>query len=102
MTVFDKLRKQAENILERRRGPATDASDLDIEELLHELEVNYIELELQNEALLEAKKDIEASRNEYYTLFDTAPIGFVTLDDKGFITRINQAAREILGDTTDI
>jgi PAS domain S-box-containing protein len=87
------LRKQAEKILDGRK---VEEADPDFAKLIHELEVYQVELELQNEELRRTQKDLEASRNEYYALFDSAPVGFVIIDASGTITRVNRTAEEML------
>jgi PAS domain S-box-containing protein len=91
---LSRLRKQAEKIL-GGRGEGKSA-DLDFAQLLHELEVHHVELELQNEELRRTQKELGASRNEYLFLFDSAPVGFVTVNAKGLVTRANRAAEEML------
>jgi PAS domain S-box-containing protein len=93
---FVKLRKQAEKIL---GGCSVENADLDFPQLLHELEVHHIELELQNEELRRTQAELEASRHEYLSLFDSAPVGFVIANAKGLVTRANRAAEEMLGDS---
>jgi PAS domain S-box-containing protein len=70
---------------------------MDSKRLLQELEVHQVELELHNEELLRAQKELGSSRNEYFNLFDSSPVGYVTTNSKGLISRINQAAYEMLG-----
>jgi len=89
------LRKRAEKIL-KERGGGIEESDADLLHLIQELEVYQIELNLQNEELTRAQKEIEASRNEYYELYDSAPVGFVTVNPKGLVTRCNRVAEEML------
>jgi len=67
------------------------------EELLHELQVHQIELEMQNEALREAQNAVEALLDKYVELYDYAPVGYVTITDKGFIDEINLAGAVLLG-----
>lgn len=64
---------------------------------LHELQVYRIELEMQNEALREARGAAEESRDKYVELYDFAPVGYATLNDKGLITSINLAGASMLG-----
>jgi PAS domain S-box-containing protein len=93
---FVKLRKQAEKIL---GGCSVENADLDFPQLLHELEVHHIELELQNEELRRTQAELEASRHEYLSLFDSAPVGFVIVNKNGLVTRANRTAEEMLGDS---
>ncbi len=87
------LRKQAEKMLKGRR---VEEADQDFEELIQELEVHHVELDLQNEELRRTQKELEASRNEYFSLYNSAPSGFVTVGAKGLITRTNRTAEEML------
>jgi len=93
---FIKLRKRAEEILTERTGNGGKPSGIDLMESIHEIEVNQVELELQNEELLRARKELEDSRNRFYDLYNSAPVGFVTLSPKKLIVRINRTAKEML------
>jgi len=67
------------------------------ERTLHELQVHQIELEMQNRELKEAQMELEISRNRYADLYDFAPCGYMTLDEKGKINEINITCAEMLG-----
>ena len=47
------------------------------EELIHELQVHQVELEMQNEALREARLALEVSRDKYLDLYEFAPAGYM-------------------------
>jgi two-component system, sensor histidine kinase len=68
-------------------------------QVLHELRVHQIELEMQNEELRQAQEALEASRAQYFDLFDLAPVGYVPLSEKGLIMRANLTAANLLGVT---
>jgi PAS domain S-box-containing protein len=65
--------------------------------LFHELQVHQIELELQNEQLIEARNAAEQAATSFAELYDFAPVGYVTLNRTGYITRSNLAASQLLG-----
>lgn len=98
------LRKRAEEILQER---SIDLSDLSIEEtqhLIHELHIHQIELEIQNERLLKANKELfniqeqlEKVQKKYADLYDFAPVGYCAFDKEGQILEINLTAAEQLG-----
>jgi PAS domain S-box-containing protein len=76
---------------------ATVGSDTETQRVTYELEVHRIELEAQNGELRETQQQLEASRDRYADLYDFAPIGYATLDEKGHIREINLTGATLLG-----
>ncbi len=65
--------------------------------LLHELRVHQIELEAQNEELLRAQMELETTRAKYFDLYDLAPLGYCTLNERGLLVQANLSAANLLG-----
>jgi PAS domain S-box-containing protein len=70
-----------------------------IKKTLHELRVHQIELEIQNEELQRTQTQLDAQRERYFDLYDLAPIGYVTVSEKGMILEANLTAVTMLGVT---
>jgi PAS domain S-box-containing protein len=91
------LRKKAEKKLKALTAPYDETSAEDAGRLVHELRVHQVELEMQNEELRKAQARIEESRARYSDLYDFAPIGYLTLDDRGTIVEANLTGARQLG-----
>ena len=72
-------------------------SDQDVRRLYHELQIHQVELEMQNEVLNRTKRDLEATRDSYFDLYDLAPVGYLTLNKDGLIQKANLTAGTMLG-----
>jgi PAS domain S-box-containing protein len=95
---FQELRKRAEDIAGQIPAEGIgEVSPAEIRKLIHELNVHQIELEMQNEELRKSQDELAESRDEYSTLYDTAPVGFFTLDINGLIIRVNLSGTALLG-----
>ena len=64
--------------------------------LIHELRVHQIELEMQNEVLTETLSNVNTLRAKYLDLYDSAPVGYLTLDSAGRILEMNLRAAAML------
>lgn len=97
-TSTDELRRLAK---ERLTGKVTStASGLTLEEaenLFKELEIHQIELELQNEHLNAARAQLELALNQSCELYDFSPVGILSLDATGTISKLNLAGANLLG-----
>jgi PAS domain S-box-containing protein len=90
----DAVRQEAEARLaegKARETPKPARSETDLQALVHELEVHQVELEMQNEELQRSHAEAEDLRARYEELFDFAPLGYVTLDERGLIVDANLA-----------
>ena len=93
------LRQCAEKRLSERAAEAlAPMPEADLRKLTHELQVHQIELEMQNQALLEAQEEISRHLVLFKDLYDLAPIAYFTVNRDGCIVRTNTMARKLLGD----
>ncbi|OIQ88676.1 sensor protein FixL [mine drainage metagenome] len=67
------------------------------DELLIELKAYQLELETQNKSLNNMQLELEKSRDRYLDLYDSAPVGYLTLSPDGLISEINLTAAKMLG-----
>jgi PAS domain S-box-containing protein len=97
LTAADRLRRRAE---EQLRSKTTEQqlprTEEDLSRTAHELEVHQIELEMQNAELLKSRDEVEKSLNKYTDLYDFAPVGYLTIDRKGFIREMNLSTANLL------
>lgn len=93
-----KLHDLAEQMIrERGGGPAFPEARHDMDRLLHEIQVHQAELEIQNEELRRAQRQLEEARNRYALLFRDAPAGFLVVGRDGMIRQANQAFADLAG-----
>ena len=91
------LRQRAEEVLRRNPEEVREMPVGDIQDLVHELQVHQIELEMQNEELRRIQREMESARDRYLDLYDFAPVGYVTLSEKGIILEANLTVATMLG-----
>jgi|GEM_PF-5061077 len=89
------LRRRAEQTL-LDRDPTSELES-DPMRVLHELRVHQIELEIQNEELVSANRDLDALRSKFQALYESAPVGYLTLSTSGHVVDCNAKALEMLG-----
>jgi len=73
--------------------------------LIHELQVNKFELEMQNDELRRAwneRQEAEALLGKYSDHYDFAPVGYFNLDSAGLIIAVNFTGADILGATRSL
>jgi two-component system CheB/CheR fusion protein len=91
------LRERAERMLAAREAARPRRRPVEVQRLMHELQVHQLELEIQNDELRMARDHAEASLKRSTELFDFAPIGYLVLG-AGRILEANLEASRMLGD----
>jgi PAS domain S-box-containing protein len=91
-----KLRDKAAEILSEHIKSEQPLFDK-FSELVHELQTYQIELEMQNEELQQSWKELEEAKLKYFDLFEFAPVGYYSLNEKEIITDVNLTGADILG-----
>jgi PAS domain S-box-containing protein len=91
---FEILRQRAEQQLKEYGESNSEADNL---KLIHEFQVQQIELEMQAEELILAKEQADLDKEKYTQLFDFAPCGYVSLSNQGEIVKLNFCAANMLG-----
>ena len=98
--LMDSLQQRAEAALGQRttRSPEQFAalSPGAAQRVLHNLQVNQVELEMQNEELRRAHAALDSSRAHYVDFYDLAPVGYCTVSAKGLIKEVNLATSTLL------
>ncbi|HCE42980.1 MAG TPA: hypothetical protein DET40_05490 [Lentisphaeria bacterium] len=95
---FTDLRRKAEKKADEEVAQTDESpSPEQMRRKLHELRVQQIELEMQNEELRRIQEELDTSRKRYFDLYNLAPVGYCTLDEQGLITDANYTADKLLG-----
>jgi PAS domain S-box-containing protein len=92
----EKAEKRIKDMQTAGNDVKPDLSEADALKLIHELQVHQIELELQNEELLMAKRLAETASKKYIGLFNCIPAGFFILTRQGEIVEVNRKGAAML------
>ena len=68
-----------------------------MQQALHDLEVQKIELEMQNEELRRTLLELDSTRASFFDFYDLAPVGYCTLSAQGLIWTANLTTARLLG-----
>jgi PAS domain S-box-containing protein len=91
----DELRRKAEEIIRLRKEiPDKELEEKNLDHLIEELSIYQVEMELQNDELINQQDELDIKSREYTELFDSAPIGYILLDqDLNIVLANNTLAR---------
>lgn len=88
--------KNAGELLDRLKKDDHEPEAKQIEKILKDIETEKAELQNKIKDLESNKQDVEKVKKKYEELFQKAPIGFITFDDRFNILEINNAALTLL------
>ena len=80
-----------------RSGPEASDGSVKLREQIREMQEQLDFAYQFHEAYIESQRALEASREQYADLYDSAPVGYLTLDGLGVICEINLTAARMLG-----
>ena len=95
-----KLRMRAETQMKTQPAGVEDVQGMSAGDMvltIHELCVHQIELKMQNEELRRIHEELEAARDRYSNLYDFAPVGYLTIDQRGTIIEANLTFATLMG-----
>jgi PAS domain S-box-containing protein len=108
-TKMDKDKKNSDVSELRRRAERqmktehTDSEEIpgmspkEMNKVIHELRVHKIELKMQNEELRRIHEELEEARDRYSHLYDFAPVGYLTVNEKGIVEGANLTFATLMG-----
>ncbi len=97
-SAASELRRRAEKLANRKAPENLQAlSPAAAQKLLYERRVQQIELEMQNEELRTAQEKLAESREQYFELYDVAPVGYFSISEKGVVLEANLTGANMLG-----
>lgn len=93
-----RMRTAAKAIIRGPQRPGAAATpSADLQRLLHELQAQQLELEMQNDELRRVQRELEAERTRYFDHYHFAPVGCCTLGEHGIITQANLTFARLFG-----
>lgn len=91
---FRVLREKAEQQLDRLNYILPDDYS-QTKQLIHELAVYQAELEIQNEELQQTQLELLESKEQFYQLYNLAPVAYLVLNKNGAIVQANETFMRI-------
>lgn len=92
-----RLCRRVENLLRGHISDLDAPTREEVRRLVHACESQRATLEAENEQLRRAVQQLERYRDRYVDLYDFAPVGYVNLDEDGYVQEVNLAGAHLLG-----
>lgn len=90
------LQQRAEHLLQRHLQNPEAPSAEEVFQMAEHCEARHGQLETENEELQRVRRQLEHYRDRYVDLYDFAPLGYITLDEDGYVQEINLAGARML------
>jgi PAS domain S-box-containing protein len=94
------LRRRAERHIKTEPADSEEIAGMstkDMARMIQELRVHQIELKMQNEELRGIQEELEEARDRYSHLYDFAPVGYLTVNEKGIVEGANLTFATLMG-----
>jgi two-component system, LuxR family, sensor kinase FixL len=91
------LRRRVEQLLLERLAEGPTMPIDDVRAIVQDLATHQTELEIRNDELREVQRQLASSRDSYADLYDTAPVGYLTLNRDGLVLEANLTVASMLG-----
>jgi PAS domain S-box-containing protein len=103
--MLDEQKKSERGRLGRRAEKKASMPPMHVSELTHEqaarlmseLQIRQKELEMENEELEMAREELVATRTHYVGLYDSAPVGYLSLSKHNIIKEVKISLCRMLG-----
>lgn len=96
-----RLHRRGENLLRAHVHDPDSPTRDEVYQLIQSYENQQTQLESENEQLRKVVQQLERYRDRYVDLYDFAPVGYVNLDEDGYVQEINLAGAQLLGTDRD-
>jgi len=100
-SAYKKLCAYADRVAHNEAVALTAEERRELLRVTHAFEIARAEMAALNEELRKASRELEAARDDFFDLYESAPVAFVALSEKGIVRQANAAACIIMGDTDD-